>query len=127
MIDGLLDTSVVIDVHRGYVPSMVWMRENRSLELAVSSVVWMEAVEGARSKLDQQQILALLGEFDLLYAVPTDCAWAMDRLRVYRLSHGLDMMDCLIASSAQRLNLPLYTRNLKHFTPIIGDLARKPY
>jgi hypothetical protein len=21
----------------------------------------------------------------------------------------------------------LYTRNLKHFTPIIGDLARKPY
>lgn len=44
-----------------------------------------------------------------------------------RLSQNVDMMDCLIAASVHRLGLPLYTRNLKHFLPLIGDLACKPY
>ncbi len=43
------------------------------------------------------------------------------------LSHGLDSMDCLIASANHRLGIPLYTCNLKHFTPLLGDLAHKPY
>lgn len=25
------------------------------------------------------------------------------------------------------LQLPLYTHNLKHFAPLLGDLARQPY
>lgn len=35
--------------------------------------------------------------------------------------------DCLIASVAYRLKVPLYTHNLKDMTPIIGNLAVKPY
>lgn len=45
----------------------------------------------------------------------------------YTLSHNVDALDCLIASVHPRLNMPLYTRNLKHFAPILGSLARLPY
>jgi predicted nucleic acid-binding protein len=37
------------------------------------------------------------------------------------------MIDCLIASTAGRLGLPLFTRNLKHFVPLIDPLAQAPY
>lgn len=37
------------------------------------------------------------------------------------------MNDCLIAAPAQRLGVPLYTRNLKHFSPLLGDLAVMAY
>jgi predicted nucleic acid-binding protein len=40
---------------------------------------------------------------------------------------GIGMMDCLIASVSLCLQLPLYTRNLRHFTPLLGTLAVKPY
>jgi predicted nucleic acid-binding protein len=56
-----------------------------------------------------------------------DFEWAIQQALRFRLSHNVDMMDCLIASTAQRLGLPLFTRNLKHFQPMIGRLAQKPY
>jgi predicted nucleic acid-binding protein len=45
----------------------------------------------------------------------------------YRLSHGVATGDCFIASVAYRLQVPLYTHNLKDMTPMIGNLAVKPY
>jgi len=36
-------------------------------------------------------------------------------------------MDCLIAAAAFRLQVPLHTRNLKHFAPLLGELAQEPY
>ncbi|NWF68509.1 MAG: hypothetical protein HXY40_05435 [Chloroflexi bacterium] len=55
-----------------------------------------------------------------------DIDWAADRLADFRLSHGVEIMDCLIAAPCHRLQLPLYTHNLKHLTPLLGALAHKP-
>jgi predicted nucleic acid-binding protein len=56
-----------------------------------------------------------------------DIDWAMQQLEIYRLSHGVDIPDCLIAAPSYRLQIPLYTRNLKHFSPLLGELAQAPY
>lgn len=37
------------------------------------------------------------------------------------------MMDALIAAPAFCLQLPLYTRNTKHFLPMIPSLVQQPY
>jgi len=58
---------------------------------------------------------------------PEDFDWAIRQALRLRLSHNVGPMDCLIASSAHRLGLPLYSRNLKHFAPLLGNLARAPY
>ena len=63
----------------------------------------------------------------MVYLTQADLDWAMQTQMRYELSHGVGMMDCLIASVSHRLQLPLYTHNLKHFTPLLGALAQKPY
>ncbi len=46
----------------------------------------------------------------------------------YRLSHGVGMLDCLIAAAALRTAVPIYyTFNLSHFAPISSIDARQPY
>lgn len=37
------------------------------------------------------------------------------------------LVDSSIASVHPRLQLPLYTRNIKHFLPLISELAQQPY
>lgn len=59
--------------------------------------------------------------------VPDDHEWAIKQMLRYHLSHNVGAFDCLIAAPAYRLRLPLYTHNLKHFAPLLGDLARRPY
>lgn len=63
----------------------------------------------------------------MLYLTQGDLDWAMQAQMQYELSHGVGMMDCLIASVSYRLQIALYTHNLKHFAPLLGSLAQPPY
>lgn len=125
MASGLVDSSILIDVLRGYVPALTWMKT--TTDLAVSSVVWIEVLEGVENRRKQQSALKLLESFQLIELIERDFQAARQLLIQYNLSHGADGYDCLIAATSQRLKLPLYTHNLKHFTPMISSLAIKPY
>lgn len=125
MASGLVDSSVVIDLLRNYAPALAWVRGKT--ELAVTSVIWIEVLEGVENKLQQQGAVKLLKRFQLIELVEADLQLAREYLLQYNLSHNADGYDCMIAAVALRLNLPLYTHNLKHFTPMIGSLAVKPY
>ena len=87
----------------------------------------MEMMYGAGSKAKQVACKALLSQFDLIHLASVDQDWAMQQMEKYRLSHGVATGDCLIASVDHRLQLPLYTHNLKDMVPLIGNLAVKPY
>jgi len=125
VVSGLLDSSVLIDVLRGHTPAEEWLKKQD--QLGTTHIVWLELIEGAQNKRAQEQALKLLRHFEVVDLTTTDMAWAVKQLSVYGLSHGIGAFDCLIASVHPRLNVPLYTRNLKHFTPIIGKLAVNPY
>jgi predicted nucleic acid-binding protein len=126
MTAAIADTTVVIHLFRRYAPALTWYRE-LSQPLGITPVTWMEVMYGAGSKAKQMSCKALLSEFDLIYIASVDQDWAMEQMERYRLSHGITTDDCLIASVAQRLQLPLYTQNLKDMTPMIGELAIQPY
>jgi len=51
----------------------------------------------------------------------------MQQVERFQFSHHIGKDDCLIAAVAYRLQLPLYTHNLKDMTPLLGNLAVKPY
>lgn len=122
---GLLDTAIVVDLLRAYPLAGEWLASQD--ELAISPVVWLEIIEGAENLRAQTQAVELLRHFQRAEVLPADLDWAIRQALRFRLSHNVDMMDCLIASTAQRLGVPLFTANLKHFQPLIGDLARRPY
>lgn len=125
VVTGLLDTSILIDVLRKYPPALAWL--TRSLNIGVSQVVWLEVLDGVQNKPDQQLALRLLKSFDVVELEQGDVHWALERLIAFRLSHNVGVMDCLIASVSYRLQVPLFTSNLKHFTPLLGALAQKAY
>lgn len=122
---GLLDTAVLVDLLRSHPPAGAWLAGQSAL--GVSPVVWLEVIEGASDSRAQKRAVKLLRHFDLVDILPADFDWAIRQALRLRLSHNVGMMDCLIASIAHRLGLPLYSRNLKHFAPLLGGLARVPY
>ena len=125
--DGILDTAIIVDIYRGFTPAVQWLQQNTNKVFSIAPIVWLEAVEGVSNKLEQSKIIKLLQLFAFVNYTQSDMLWAMQQLEQYHLSHSVSMMDCLITASAQRLQLPLLTRNLKHFSPILPTLAQKPY
>jgi predicted nucleic acid-binding protein len=55
---GLLDTSIIIDILRGYQPAVDWLSQQSNL--GVTRIVWLEILEGAQNKQSQQKGIALL-------------------------------------------------------------------
>ena len=84
-------------------------------------------MQGTNSKANQTRSKAILSQFEMLHLTQIDQLWAMRQLEYFQFSHRAGMNDCLIASVAHRLQLPLYTHNLKDMIPMIRKLAIKPY
>lgn len=122
---GLIDTAVLVDFLRGYPPALTWLADQT--HLAVSPITWLEIIEGAPNGRAQRAAVKLLHRFERIDLTSEDFDWAIAQALKFKLSHGTDMMDCLIASTARRLNLPLYTQNKKHFEPLLGPLVQTPY
>lgn len=125
MVNGLVDTSIIVDLLRGYQPAQNWYQAQ--IDLGVSRAVWLEILEGTQNRSDQRSTLKLLRRFQLEEIITDDLVWATDKLLIFGLSHNIDAFDCLIAAVSQRLSITLYIRNLKHFTPLLGKLAQSPY
>jgi predicted nucleic acid-binding protein len=123
---AIVDTTVIIHLYRRYQPAIDWY-QNRSEPLSITATTWMEIMGGVKSKAMQTSCKTLLQQFNLLYPSLTEQQWAMLQLEAFQFSHHIGINDCLIASVAYRLNVPLYTHNLKDMSPLIGDLAQKPY
>jgi predicted nucleic acid-binding protein len=125
VVSHFIDTAIVVDILRKYPPALAWA--NAQKDIGVTHIVWLEVLEGVLNKFDQQNALRILKRFELVELTVADLSWATDALVRLGLSHNVDAFDCLIASVSYRLQLPLYTINLKHFTPLLGTLAVRPY
>ena len=125
-VDAMLDTNIIIDLLNAHPPAIQWVH-SRQLRLGITSVTWMEVTYGAQSKIKRDQAFKFMKQFNMLYLNEIDQEWAMKQLFQYCLQYGIDVLDCLIAAPSHRLQLPLYTRNLKHFTPLLSTLAVQAY
>jgi len=125
MITGILDTAILIDFLRGYSRAVQWLSSNP--DIAITPIVKFEILDGAANVKELRHSLKMLKQFQMVDLMPDDIEWALTQFTLYKLSHNVGSMDCLIASTAFRLQVPLYTRNLKHFAPMLGELAQQPY
>lgn len=126
MIIGFIDSTVLIHLLRKNLTAKNWLNAQKGL--AITPIVWLEIIYGARGKQGQVETLQILSGFDMIYLTQADQTWAMQQMRTYRLSHGVEINDCLIASVCHRLQVPLYTHNIKDMTRILDPgLVVKPY
>jgi predicted nucleic acid-binding protein len=90
-------------------------------------MVAAELLAGARDKREQNVVDSFLTPFQLVSPTDAGAMSALNLLRQFRLSHGVDWPDCLIAASALRLGVDVYTQNIKHFAAFPGLRAVRAY
>jgi len=115
---GIVDSSVIIRLFRKDLVVQQWL-ESQKGNIGVTPITWLEIMRGAHSKSAQATSLALLASFDMVYLTISDQIWAMEQMQKYRLSRGIEMNDCLIASVCARLQIPLYTHNVKDMQKVL--------
>lgn len=127
MTAGLVDSTVIIHLLRSDPSAIAWV-QNLPDRLGVTPITWLEVMFGAPGKSGQERAKATLARFDLSFFTPADQLWAMEQMERYRLSQGVGINDCLIASVAHRLQMPVHTHNVKDFLKILpSSLVIKPY
>jgi predicted nucleic acid-binding protein len=123
---GLVDTDVLIDIQRGHAPALAWFAALSDLP-SVPGYVVMELVQDARNAKEVRRALKLVAPLPVCWPTEADCARALSDFTAYHLSHGLGLLDALIASCAVGLSETLYTFNDKHYRIVPGLVTVQPY
>lgn len=123
---GLMDTGVLTDVQRGHAPALAWFAGLAALPAAPGFVV-MELIQDARNGRELRRALRLVAPLPVAWPTDVDCARALSDFTRYHLSHGLGLLDALIAACAVGRSATLYTFNEKHYRAVPGLATARPY
>ena len=121
----LFDTSVLIAHLRGDERATQLLLDTPTPD-RLASVLTRVEIEGGMRSGERRSVSSLFGFIRLLPVTDPVARRAGEMLREYRLSHpGIDLVDYVIAATAELHGSRLATLNVKHF-PTIPDLAA-PY
>ena len=125
--DAILDTDVLVDVLRARPEALAWLESQPAAALGIPVITWMELIQGARDRGEQERIVSRLSAHSIVHIESGDPQLASAWFATYWLSHKVGILDCLIAAIAVRVGAPLYTFNTAHFRVIPGLDVRSPY
>jgi predicted nucleic acid-binding protein len=122
----ILDADVLIDIQRGYQPTVKWFASLKELP-KVPGLVVMELIQDAHNSRQVQQALQLVTPLPVVWPTQTDCERALSDFTKYHLSHSLGLLDALIAACTIGLSASLCTFNVKHYRVVSGLKIIQPY
>jgi len=124
----VLDTDILVDALRRFQAGLDYVEEAEQRgALGISIATEMELIIGCRNRRELHRLELLLTRCTILGMTERITTRAAILLRQYRLSHGLQMIDALIAATALEHNETLYTKNVRHFRMIPGLRVIRPY
>ena len=120
----ILDTCIIIDYLREKPESAIYL-ESLDVVPAITTATVAELYAGVRGNNEKVALDALVEAVSVLDLDTTIAKKAGEYFQKYQPSHGLDLIDAIIAATAAVHSLELITINLKHF-PMFPGLKR-PY
>lgn len=123
---NLLDTDILIDIQRGHPGATAWFASLTDLP-SVPGFVVMELIQDAHNMQQVRIALRLVAPLQVVWPTETDCKKALADFTTYHLSHGVGLLDALIAACAVGLSATLCTFNVKHYKVIPGLKISQPY
>lgn len=111
----ILDTDILINYFRGKHTAADFISEQA--RIAITSVNYMELLQGIRNKNELQQIRVQLQAWRCpIIQMSREISFlASFYLEKWALSHGMNMADALIAATAVRKNASLASANIEHY------------
>jgi predicted nucleic acid-binding protein len=122
----VLDTDVLIDVQRNHPAALAWFSGLTELP-SVPGFVVMELIQGAKDARQVREAVRLTAPLPVIWPTVADCQRALADFTAFHLSHGLGLLDALIASCAVGLSAELCTFNDKHYRIVPGLVTVQPY
>jgi len=122
MIEGLLDSVILIDHLNGIEKATRFIAKLNPLETAISVITRAEILTGLPKK-EQTEVISLLDQYQLLI-IDKPIA---DLAAGLRRDHGWKLPDAFQAALAQHHKTKLITRNSKDFDPRKHAFVELPY
>ncbi len=116
----LFDTTILIAHLRGETEATRLLLATPEHE-RLASVLTRTELEGGMRSAERAEVAGLLGVMHLVPVSDTVASRAGEHLRRFRRSHqGIDIVDYVIAASAEIHDAELVTLNVKHFPMFKG-------
>lgn len=122
----LLDTDILIDIQRGHASAIQWFVGLQDLPFVPGFVV-MELIQDAPNAQHVRKALELVSPFSIVWPTESECHRALTDFATFHLSHGLGLLDALIAACATGRSAILCTLNAKHYKVVPGLAMEQPY
>lgn len=116
----LVDTDILIDAFQEDPETILLLNKIEDKNIFISSITYMELCRGARNKAELKTIGSKLKGYTLLNISELVSLKAVELIQNFHLSHGLQIPDALIGSSAIVFDLPILTNNEKDFKYMPG-------
>ena len=121
----MLDTDVLVDFERGLPESVEWL--STLSESCICGFAAMELLNGCQNRSDRVRVDKVLAGFSVVWPSSADMERALRQFRRLKLSHGLGLVDSLIAATAVGYDYDLATFNQRHFAAVPGLKLLQPY
>ena len=115
---AVVDTTVLVDHLRGVAGAVDYLGGLTSRP-AASEISRVEIIRGLRTK-ERAAARQLFLLFDWIPLTMQVAEAAGELGRRWRRSHTIDTPDLVVAATAQAVNLPVATKNVKHFPMFRG-------
>jgi len=122
----MVDSDVLIDYQRGHAGASAWFA-GLTDPLTVVGFVVMELIQDARNRTEVRKALKLTSGLSIVWPPEADCQVKLALYSTLHLSHGLGLIDALIAATAVGRSATLCTFNVKHFRAVPGLVTLQPY
>ena len=117
----LVDTNILIDYLRG-LDGAVNFLENIEEPLYISSLTVAELYAGVREGKERKILNTFITAFEILPVNENIAKKGGLFRRDYGKSYGTDLIDSILAASAQTITAKLVTLNKKHF-PMLNEIV----
>jgi predicted nucleic acid-binding protein len=116
----IFDTDVLVWYLRGLEKAHRFIEDVTHERRALSSLTFMELLQGCRNQQEAHEVKAFISENISLVIHPDEIISrrAIALLEQHAFSHGLRLVDAIIAASALETASSLATANVKHYRVI---------
>lgn len=111
----LCDTNILISSFNGKESSIKQLEIIGLDKIVISAITVMELLQGMGNRQELSLMKKKLQFYDVIHLNKEISSIAISLVEEYKLSHGLQIADAIIAASAIACELPLFTYNLKDF------------
>ncbi len=111
----LCDTNIFIHAFNGHAGTIDQLNKIGLADIALSAITVMELYQGMGNKNELAQMKKRIKFYDIVQMDSRISAKAIDLIETYKLSHGLQIPDAIIAATSIIYQIPLYTYNLRDF------------